>query len=122
MEVVDFFLKPQRFRRSGAKIPRGVLLCGPPGVFHPCRYATFGSRHRVHNFRREETRSPTTDMGKCLSGCLTDTLLHASRTIPYDRLQTTGRTQLSWCRHWKDAAGSCCGWRGWGGISVPQCI
>ena len=31
MEVVDFFLKPQRFRRSGAKIPRGVLLCGPPG-------------------------------------------------------------------------------------------
>ena len=32
MEVVDFFLKPQKFRRSGAKIPRGVLLCGPPGT------------------------------------------------------------------------------------------
>lgn len=40
MEVVDFFLKPQRFRRSGAKIPRGVLLCGPPGPLTPCRYAT----------------------------------------------------------------------------------
>ena len=35
MEVVDFFLKPQRFRRSGAKIPRGVLLCGPPGPLQP---------------------------------------------------------------------------------------
>jgi ATP-dependent 26S proteasome regulatory subunit len=32
MEVVDFFLKPQKFRRSGARIPRGVLLCGPPGT------------------------------------------------------------------------------------------
>ena len=32
LEVVDFFLKPQRFRRSGAKIPRGILLCGPPGA------------------------------------------------------------------------------------------
>ena len=35
LEVVDFFLKPQRFRRSGAKIPRGILLCGPPGAWLP---------------------------------------------------------------------------------------
>ncbi len=32
MEVVDFFLKPQRFKKSGARIPKGVLLCGPPGA------------------------------------------------------------------------------------------
>jgi cell division protease FtsH len=32
MEVVDFFTKPEKFRSSGAKIPRGVLLCGPPGT------------------------------------------------------------------------------------------
>lgn len=32
MEVVDFFVKPQRFKKSGARIPKGVLLCGPPGT------------------------------------------------------------------------------------------
>lgn len=31
MEVVDFFVNSHRFRKSGARIPRGVLLCGPPG-------------------------------------------------------------------------------------------
>ena len=31
-EVVDFFRKPELFRASGARTPRGVLLCGPPGT------------------------------------------------------------------------------------------
>ena len=31
-EVVDFFVAPGRFKRSGARIPKGVLLCGPPGT------------------------------------------------------------------------------------------
>lgn len=31
MEVVDFLKSPQKFQRMGAKIPRGVLLVGPPG-------------------------------------------------------------------------------------------
>ena len=35
LEVVDFFLKPERFRRSGARVPKGVLLCGPPGTGAP---------------------------------------------------------------------------------------
>ena len=30
-EVVDFFLKPEKFKASGSKVPRGVLLTGPPG-------------------------------------------------------------------------------------------
>ena len=33
--MVDFFLKPERFRRSGARVPKGVLLCGPPGTGAP---------------------------------------------------------------------------------------
>ena len=30
--MVDFFVAPGRFKRSGARIPKGVLLCGPPGT------------------------------------------------------------------------------------------
>lgn len=32
MEIVDFFTKPELFRKSGSRIPKGVLLCGPPGT------------------------------------------------------------------------------------------
>jgi cell division protease FtsH len=32
MEIVDFLKSPQKFLKLGAKIPKGVLLLGPPGV------------------------------------------------------------------------------------------
>ena len=44
LEVVDFFLKPERFRRSGARVPKGVLLCGPPGTGAPILYPSFDKR------------------------------------------------------------------------------
>lgn len=31
-EIVDFLNRPERFRRVGAHIPKGVLLVGPPGT------------------------------------------------------------------------------------------
>lgn len=30
-EVVDFFRAPDKFKSSGARAPKGVLLVGPPG-------------------------------------------------------------------------------------------
>jgi len=31
-EIIDFLKNPQRYRRFGARLPKGVLLVGPPGV------------------------------------------------------------------------------------------
>lgn len=36
MEVVDFFRRPEKFRSSGARAPKGVLLVGPPGALALC--------------------------------------------------------------------------------------
>ena len=30
-EIVDFFRKPEKFKNSGAVVPKGVMLTGPPG-------------------------------------------------------------------------------------------
>ena len=32
IEIVDFLKKPDKFYKMGAKVPRGVLLCGKPGT------------------------------------------------------------------------------------------
>ena len=32
MEIVDFLKEPKRFQKMGAKVPRGILLCGKPGT------------------------------------------------------------------------------------------
>ena len=31
-EVVDFLMFPEKFEKLGARIPKGILMCGPPGT------------------------------------------------------------------------------------------
>ncbi len=32
MEFVQFLKSPEKFTKLGAKVPKGALLCGPPGI------------------------------------------------------------------------------------------
>ena len=32
LEFVDFLKKPEKYKKLGAKVPRGALLVGPPGT------------------------------------------------------------------------------------------
>jgi len=31
-DIVDYLKNPQKYTEAGAKIPKGVLICGPPGT------------------------------------------------------------------------------------------
>lgn len=32
VELVDYLKNPQKYIEAGAKLPRGILLVGPPGI------------------------------------------------------------------------------------------
>ena len=50
VEFVDFLQNPAKFKNLGAKIPKGALLCGPPGV-----------RERDRETERQRDRDRQTD-------------------------------------------------------------
>ena len=46
LEIVDFLKQPKKFYEMGAKIPRGVLLCGNLSVFEPGQAGLYGSHYQ----------------------------------------------------------------------------
>lgn len=32
LEVVDYIKYPEKYRKAGAKLPKGILMVGPPGT------------------------------------------------------------------------------------------
>ena len=49
-EVVDFLKSPGRFKEIGARVPKGVLLVGPPGTARRCSRVRLPARPASPSF------------------------------------------------------------------------
>ena len=60
-EIIEFLREPQKFQKLGGRIPKGVLLMGPPG--HGQDPA--GPRHRRRGERARSSPSPAPTSWRC---------------------------------------------------------
>jgi cell division protease FtsH len=50
-EVVDFLKEPKQYQEIGARIPKGVLLVGPPGPERRCSHERWRAKRKCHSFQ-----------------------------------------------------------------------
>ena len=94
-EIIDFLKDPKKFTKLGGRIPKGVLLVGPPGH----RQDAAGARHRRRGRGAVLLASPAPTSSRCSSasapaGCATSSS-RARRTRPciifIDEIDAVGR-------------------------------
>ena len=51
VEVVDFLKDPRKFDAVGARIPKGILLVGPPGTGKTCWHVLLPVKPAFHSSR-----------------------------------------------------------------------
>ena len=80
-EIIEFLREPQKFQKLGGRIPKGVLLMGPPGPARRCSRARSPARPTCRSSRSRAPTSSRCSWASAPAACATCSS-RARRTRP----------------------------------------